>query len=114
MDEAKQLSTKSVIISFDTLKLEFDEDNRGNALFKVALMDEDIRLHQTPTWPVPKPVPIMSLERMLVLRKYEKMQHGQIDFLLSLKEETKSSILIGIEDISLSASNPKVAEIYKR
>lgn len=114
VDEAKQLSTKSVIISFDTLKLEFDEDNKGNALFKIALMDEDIKLHQTPTWPVPDPVPIMSLERMLTLRKYEKMQHGQIDFLLSLKEKTKSSILIGIEDIPLSASNPKVAEIYKR
>ncbi|KAL4214110.1 Bystin-domain-containing protein [Rhizopus microsporus] len=95
VDEAKQLSTKSVIISFDTLKLEFDEDNKGNALFKIALMDEDIKLHQTPTWPVPDPVPIMSLERMLTLRKYEKMQHG-------------------IEDIPLSASNPKVAEIYKR
>ncbi|ORE10651.1 Bystin-domain-containing protein [Rhizopus microsporus var. microsporus] len=95
VDKAKQLSTKSVIISFDTLKLEFDEDSRGNALFKIALMDEDIKLHQTPTWPVPKPVPIMSLERILVLRKYEKMQHG-------------------IEDIPLSTSNPKVAEIYKR
>ncbi|KAG1498034.1 hypothetical protein G6F46_006150 [Rhizopus delemar] len=93
VNEAKKLSTTSQAVTYDILEFIFDEDSKDKALFKVLLKEEDVEMHKA--WPRMKTTPLIELVQALELKKCEMLQNG-------------------IEDVPILASNPKVAEMYKR
>ncbi|KAG1140212.1 hypothetical protein G6F37_011108 [Rhizopus arrhizus] len=93
VNEAKKLSTTSQAVTYDILEFVFVEDSKDKALFKVLLKEEDVEMHKA--WPRMKATPLIELVQALELKKCEMLQNG-------------------IEDVPILASNPKVAEMYKR
>ncbi|CAO3662776.1 unnamed protein product [Rhizopus stolonifer] len=94
VNAAKKLSTTHQNVTGDILEIVFNEDSKEKALFKALAKEEDINMHQSSNL-LKSTTPLIELSQMLEMKKFKMLQNGT-------------------EDVPISASNPKVADMYKR